>query len=303
MAEFDTPDASGIREHRSPPFRWTRPEPPPRERDDVRAAYADLVARLRALGWEQSGVAHPLVRADLQAASERAARGRDRRGRRARREPGDLVAVPTVLEIATRAGVSADNVLRVVNGEPVSTEIAGRVQAAMRVLGRPCLPAPSRDVHGGRPGGAEPRRLRATSSSGASPRPRRSSNRPSPAEVGSCRVRGAPDRGPTVAQRVASLQSVFEELADELRHLRREVTAERRDRVDDVALQVDLLRASWQGVDRRLGRIERALARQEQSGAEAGVDADRPHRGSPRRGVPARRGPRRPVTGRDHGYS
>jgi hypothetical protein len=59
VVELDTPDASGIREHRSPPFRWTRPEPPPRERDDVRSAYADLVARLRALGWEQSGVAHP----------------------------------------------------------------------------------------------------------------------------------------------------------------------------------------------------------------------------------------------------
>ena len=59
VVELDTPDASGIREHRAPPFRWTRPEPPPRERDDVRAAYAELVARLRSLGWEQSGVAHP----------------------------------------------------------------------------------------------------------------------------------------------------------------------------------------------------------------------------------------------------
>jgi hypothetical protein len=59
VAEFDVPDALGAREHRSPAFRWSRPEPPPREREDVRAAYADLVARLRALGWEESGPAHP----------------------------------------------------------------------------------------------------------------------------------------------------------------------------------------------------------------------------------------------------
>ena len=86
-----------------------------------------------------------------------------------------------------------------------------------------------------------------------------------PAEVGTVVYEALRIEVRPVAQHVASLQSVFEELADELRHLRREVTAERRDRVDDVALQVDLLRASWQGVDRRLGRIERALARQEQA--------------------------------------
>jgi len=59
VVELDAPDATGAREHRSPAFRWSRPEPPPRERDDVRAAYADLVTRLRALGWEESGAAHP----------------------------------------------------------------------------------------------------------------------------------------------------------------------------------------------------------------------------------------------------
>lgn len=59
VVELDAPDVTGVREHRSPAFRWSRPEPPPRERDDVRAAYADLVTRLRALGWEESGPAHP----------------------------------------------------------------------------------------------------------------------------------------------------------------------------------------------------------------------------------------------------
>ena len=55
---------------------------------------------------------------------------------------------------------------------------------------------------------------------------------------------------------------------DELRRLRLrlEVEAERRDRVEDVALQLELLRASWAGVDRRLGPIERSLARHDERG-------------------------------------
>ena len=172
--------------------------------------------------------------------------------------------MPTVLEIAERAGVSADNVLRVVNGEPVSTEIAARVQAAMRVLGRPAYPPPRGTTQAVVP---VERSLEAARDQllGRFADAAAELESTLPAEVGSVVYEALRIEVRPVAQHVASLQSVFEELADELRLLRREVTAERRDRVDDVALQVDLLRASWQGVDRRLGRIERALARRQQA--------------------------------------
>ena len=176
--------------------------------------------------------------------------------------------MPTILEIAGQAGVSADQVIRVVNGEPVSTEIAGRVQAAMRVLGRPAYPPPRETTQEILPAerSIEVARDQLLGRFAEAAAEIESSL---PAEVGTVVYEALRVEVRPVAQHVASLQSVFEELADELRHLRREVTAERRDRVDDVALQVDLLRASWQGVDRRLGRIERALARQERKQPEA----------------------------------
>jgi hypothetical protein len=169
--------------------------------------------------------------------------------------------VPTILDIATRAGVTTDNVLRVVNGEPVSTEIAARVQAAMQVLGRPAYPPPRESV----PALPAERSVELAREQllGRFAEAAAELETSLPAEVGTVVYEALRVEVRPVAQHVASLQSVFEELADELRHLRREVTAERRDRVDDVALQVDLLRASWQGVDRRLGRIERMLARRD----------------------------------------
>ncbi|MGH2996714.1 MAG: LacI family DNA-binding transcriptional regulator, partial [Gaiellaceae bacterium] len=46
----------------------------------------------------------------------------------------------SILDIARHAGVSAENVLRVVNGEPVSEDIAQRVQAAIDAIGPPPYP-------------------------------------------------------------------------------------------------------------------------------------------------------------------
>ena len=46
----------------------------------------------------------------------------------------------TVLELAAYADVSAENVLRVVHGKPVSEDVGRRVHAAIEALGPPPYP-------------------------------------------------------------------------------------------------------------------------------------------------------------------
>jgi hypothetical protein len=48
--------------------------------------------------------------------------------------------VATVLELAAYADVSAENVLRVVHGEPVSEDVGRRVHDAIDALGPPPYP-------------------------------------------------------------------------------------------------------------------------------------------------------------------
>lgn len=162
--------------------------------------------------------------------------------------------MPTILELATQAEVTPEQVLRVVNREPVSDDVARRVERAMEALGRPAYP---------RGPAAPPAALAALE-----PAPGAASTRgaselvPDVAvEVGSVVYEAVRVEVRPVTQHLAGLQSLFDGLVDELRRLRAEVEAERRERVEDLALQVELLRASWVGVDRRLGRIERALER------------------------------------------
>ena len=69
------------------------------------------------------------------------------------------------------------------------------------------------------------------------------------------------------------------ELAEAVRDLRRETDAERRERVDDLAVLIDLITTGWQGLDTRLGRIERQVSRLESGRREPVV-------GPPTRVVP-----------------
>src|SRR5688500_17886995 len=52
----------------------------------------------------------------------------------------------TILELAQFADVSAETVLRVVHGEPVSQEHARRVEEAIAALGPPPYPRPTGEV-------------------------------------------------------------------------------------------------------------------------------------------------------------
>ena len=83
---------------------------------------------------------------------------------------------------------------------------------------------------------------------------------------------------------LVQLSSVLGELAEAVRDLRRETDAERRERVDDLAVLIDLITTGWQGLDARLGRIERQVSRLESGRREPGSAA--PARSSRRRRAP-----------------
>jgi hypothetical protein len=79
---------------------------------------------------------------------------------------------------------------------------------------------------------------------------------------------------------LVQLSSVLGELAEAVRDLRRETDAERRERVDDLAVLIDLITTGWQGLDARLARIERQVSRLESGRREPALSA-------PARVVPA----------------
>jgi hypothetical protein len=67
-----------------------------------------------------------------------------------------------------------------------------------------------------------------------------------------------------VARHVAEVRGLSSQTIRRIERLHAEVEAERRDRVEDLALLVDLTTSGWRSVERRLDRIERLLDRIEQ---------------------------------------
>lgn len=176
--------------------------------------------------------------------------------------------VSILVEIAEKAHVSVEGVLRVLTREPVSDAIKERVLAVLddldpeqnRILQRFALaalhdalprPGDSDDVEDGL---AEPRAL-------LPPASEPSAQLPVP----------APDTAHLV-----QLSSVLEELAGAVRDLRSETDTERRERVDDLAVLIELISTGWQGLDRRLGRLERQLGRLETGRAQPATVVPRP---------------------------
>ena len=66
-----------------------------------------------------------------------------------------------------------------------------------------------------------------------------------------------------VARNLGEIKGLLNRAISRLERLEQELSAERTARLDDLTLLVDLVSSGWQGVDRRLDRIER--------GAEANV--------------------------------
>jgi hypothetical protein len=186
-----------------------------------------------------------------------------------------------LVEIATRADVPLEAVVRVLTREPVNADHKGRVLAVLdhldaeetRVLQRFALAA----VHDALPPGglradhedvvAElvddplelPEAVRLELGPGPGPEPDPEPGR----EVEEAVAAAAPAPQAVDPAPLVQLGSVLGELTEAVRELRHETDAERRERVDDLAVLIDLITKGWQGVDRRLGRVERQLGRLE----------------------------------------
>ena len=161
-----------------------------------------------------------------------------------------------LVEIAEKADVSVEGVVRVLTREPVSEAIKERVLDVLddltpeqtRAVQRFALAALHDDLQRAGDGSAveDP----AT---------------PDPSQLALPVAAVTPDLLPPTGSDAALVQlsSVLGELAEAVRDLRRETDAERRERVDDLAVLIDLITTGWQGLDARLGRIERQVSRLE----------------------------------------
>ena len=163
----------------------------------------------------------------------------------------------TILELAAYAEVSAENVLRVIHGEPVSEEVEQRVRRAIEALGPPppqrltdVLPALPEERAGGHDALVE--RLRGAAAELEATLPE---------GVGTVVYEALRVEVRPVAQHVAELETLFERLLRRLEQVSGEVESDRRERVEDVALLTELVTTGWRSVDRRLARLEQIVAR------------------------------------------
>jgi hypothetical protein len=163
--------------------------------------------------------------------------------------------VATILELADYADVSAENVLRVVHGEPVSEDVERRVYAAIDALGVPPYPRQVEVLPAVPPGASSDellQRFQATAAElGAT----------LPEGVGSVVYEALRVEIRPVARHVAELGALFEQMLARLHQVSTSVEDERRDRLQDVALLTELVTSGWRSVDRRLARLEKIVAR------------------------------------------
>jgi sulfur carrier protein ThiS len=147
-------------------------------------------------------------------------------------------AVAKIIDLAQHAGVTPRVVLDVVNGRPINEDAQRRVAAAIEALGQP-----------DRPVGAF-RHVDVV-----------------PAESGHGAVNGDLARRDETAL-VEDLMTEVRPVGAKLDRLDAAVTevigrldVERRDRVADLELLSELVIEGWRGIDRRLGRLEKTIAR------------------------------------------
>lgn len=168
----------------------------------------------------------------------------------------------TILELAEFANVSAEYVLRVVHGEPVSDELADRVHEAITALGPPPYPRPTDEILPAAPSQEVERRqdeLLERFSAAAAELETSLPQGVSSVVYEALRVEVGP-----VARHVAEIGALFEHMLARLERVGTDVATERKERLADVALLAELITTGWRGVDRRLARLEHMIARLEE---------------------------------------
>jgi hypothetical protein len=199
----------------------------------------------------------------------------------------------TISEIARAADVSIESVLRVLNRDNVSSDIAARVVSAMDAYGYGRIPRPegvaesggeptSPSQEAGKAGAEKTSGSRAVA--GEVVEQSRERNVEADDAIGRAREQlldavaevvselenpGSLDHRSEVlsvrplADRMTLMDALFERLAHDLEGMKSELGRARSERLEDLTLLVDLITTSWRAIDRRLGRIDRKLERME----------------------------------------
>jgi hypothetical protein len=165
--------------------------------------------------------------------------------------------VTTISEIARAADVSVESVLHVLNRDgSVSSEVVARVEAAMDAYGYRPQPADS-----------EPVERRPEPASSSEPSAQKGSALLSTGNVARdvAEETRLQRQGRPLAERMTVIDGFFDRLAKDLDEIKNELGQARNERLEDLALLVDLLTTSWRAADHRLRAIERKLEQIEQT--------------------------------------
>lgn len=164
----------------------------------------------------------------------------------------------TVVELARHAGVSVELVLRVLRGESVSSQASNRVAQAIEALGPPGQRAQSGELVPQPHEELDEDRLLERFTEAAS-----KAAHDLPEGVGSVVYEALRVEVRPVADTVAQLATLFDDLLQRLNRLTAEIETQRREHLEDVELLTELATSGWRNVDRRLARLEKMVERQQ----------------------------------------
>ncbi len=146
---------------------------------------------------------------------------------------GNYKRMASIVEIAERAGVSIDGLVRALNDEATEAE-RSRIATALAELGEPV-----------------PTVLESLSVlTGA-----RTDSGPEPSPPAAARLDGPGSSG----RHLGAMDALIRELAQQLDALGEGLADEQRERLDDAKVLLQLIVAGWRRVERRLERVERTL--------------------------------------------